>query len=58
MNFKLFLVFTMYSSSLIASTVDLKPTKSSKFDIGGFSLYLERYENDKPNLIIEQRFGR
>ncbi|NVK58137.1 MAG: alpha/beta hydrolase, partial [Alteromonadaceae bacterium] len=41
-----------------AATVDLKPTKSAMFDIGGFSLYLECYENDKPTLILEQGFGR
>tara|TARA_B100000749_G_scaffold27168_1_gene19114 strand:- start:1356 stop:2132 length:777 start_codon:yes stop_codon:yes gene_type:complete len=28
------------------------------YDVGGFSLYLECYENDKPKLILEQGFGR
>ena len=36
----------------------LKPTKSGLFDVGGFDLYLECFENDKPQLILEQGFGR
>lgn len=35
----------------------VKPTRSAVYDIGGFSLYLECYENDNPLLIIEQDYG-
>ena len=40
------------------SADELIPTKSGMYDVGGFSLYLECYENDKPKLILEQGFGR
>ncbi len=53
-----FLMLATLSLPLSAETDDLKPTKSGMFDIGGFSLYLECYENDKPTLILEQGFGR
>ena len=48
----------VFSFSAYASKVELKPTKSGLFDVGGFKLYLECYENDKPRLILEQGFGR
>lgn len=35
-----------------------KPTIAEKFDVGGFGLYLECYQNDNPVLILEQGFGR
>ena len=44
--------------SLSVSAEELIPTKSGMYDVGGFSLYLECYENDKPKLILEQGFGR
>ena len=44
--------------SLGVSADELIPTKSGMYDVGGFSLYLECYENDKPKLILEQGFGR
>ncbi|WP_100642625.1 alpha/beta fold hydrolase [Alteromonas facilis] len=44
--------------SLGVSADELTPTKSGMFDVGGFSLYLECYENDNPKLILEQGFGR
>ena len=44
--------------SLSVSADELIPTKSGMYDVGGFSLYLECYENDKPKLILEQGFGR
>ena len=37
---------------------DMTPTKSGMYDVGGFKLYLECYQNDKPTLILEQGFGR
>jgi len=45
------------SSSKQNSSSTLTPTKASTYDIGGFSLYLECYENDNPLLILEQDFG-
>ncbi|BDX08651.1 alpha/beta fold hydrolase [Planctobacterium marinum] len=44
--------------SLHTSAEELIATKSGMFDVGGYSLYLECYENDKPKLILEQGFGR
>ena len=44
--------------SLLVSATEITPTKSGLYDVGGFSLYLECYENDKPYLILEQGFGR
>ena len=44
--------------SLGVSADEIIPTKSGIYDVGGFSLYLECYENDKPKLILEQGFGR
>lgn len=44
--------------SLGVSGNELIPTKSGMYDVGGFSLYLECNENDKPKLILEQGFGR
>jgi pimeloyl-ACP methyl ester carboxylesterase len=44
--------------SLGISAGELIPTKSGMYDVGGFNLYLECYENDKPKLILEQGFGR
>jgi hypothetical protein len=34
------------------SADEIIPTKSGMYDVGGFSLYLECYENDKPKLIL------
>ncbi|GLX84523.1 hypothetical protein tloyanaT_07750 [Thalassotalea loyana] len=52
----LFLICIGYSA--LASEPEMKPTKSGLYDVGGFKLYLECYENDKPQLILEQGFGR
>ncbi|WP_340680728.1 alpha/beta fold hydrolase [Paraglaciecola sp.] len=52
----LLLISISISFSLFAE--DLIPTKSGTYDVGGFSLYLECYENEKPKLILEQGFGR
>lgn len=51
-------LLSLFTSSAFANEPKLTPTKSGMFDIGGFSLYLECYENDKPTLILEQGFGR
>jgi len=48
----------LLSFGTYASETDLKPTKSGMYDVGGFKLYLECYQNDKPQLILEQGFGR
>lgn len=54
----IFLVsFTLLSNALHADTT-LVPTKAGLYDAGGFKLYLECYENNKPTLILEQGFGR
>jgi pimeloyl-ACP methyl ester carboxylesterase len=52
----LFLSFISFGS--FASEQGLVPTKSGLYDVGGFNLYIECYENDKPQLILEQGFGR
>ena len=53
------LLFVLFvSTGFFATAKDLSPTKSGLYDVGGFSLYLECYENDKPTLILEQGFGR
>jgi pimeloyl-ACP methyl ester carboxylesterase len=52
------LVTFMLVTSLGVSSKEIEPTKSGMYDVGGFSLYLECYENDKPKLILEQGFGR
>lgn len=57
MHLKLLLTFLLMIS-LGVSSQEVEPTKSGMYDVGGFSLYLECYENDKPKLILEQGFGR
>lgn len=52
----LFTILT--STNAIGAEQELQPTKSGLYDVGGFKLYLECYENDKPLLILEQGFGR
>lgn len=53
------LLFSIFISSwVLAVEPDLKPTKSGLYAIGEFKLYLECYQNDKPQLILEQGFGR
>lgn len=47
---------TLFSLGVLAD--EFNPTTSGMYDVGGFSLYLECYENDKPKLILEQGFGR
>lgn len=44
--------------SLAVHATDLKPTQSGLYDVGGFKLYLECYQSDKPQLILEQGFAR
>jgi pimeloyl-ACP methyl ester carboxylesterase len=51
----LFLIFISFGA--FATELELQPTKSGLYDVGGFKLYLECYENDKPKLILEQGFG-
>ena len=51
------LLVTSVSFYLAADEVKLVPTTAGMYDVGGFSLYLECYENDKPKLILEQGFG-
>lgn len=41
-----------------AEDAAIQATIADKFDVGGFDLYLECYENDKPTLILEQGFSR
>lgn len=48
----------LLSFGTYATETGLKPTKSGMYDVGGFKLYLECYQNDKPQLILEQGFGR
>lgn len=48
----------LISLSALSEEQELTPTKSGLYDVGGFKLYLECYENDKPQLILEQGFGR
>tara|TARA_R100001509_G_scaffold57742_1_gene31810 strand:- start:15259 stop:16134 length:876 start_codon:yes stop_codon:yes gene_type:complete len=36
---------------------DLKPNISGKFDVGGFSLYLECYGTQQPTVVLESGFG-
>lgn len=58
-------ILKKYSSLLLvvscftveAQESKLQPTIAQHFDIGGFKLYLECYENNKPMLILEQGFG-
>ena len=57
MHLRMLPVFSL-TMSFAVSASELQPTKSGMYDIGGFSLYLECYENDKPKLILEQEFGR
>lgn len=57
MIFKLLVFFSLVINFAVSAT-ELKPTKSGMYDVGGFSLYLECYENDNPKLILEQGFGR
>ena len=53
------LLFSVFISfSVLSTEQELQPTKSGLYDVGGFKLYLECYENNKPQLIIEQGFGR
>ncbi|TMP39062.1 alpha/beta hydrolase [Pseudoalteromonas citrea] len=51
------LLLMLISFSALSTDNLLKPTKSGLYDVGGFNLYLECYENDKPQLILEQGFG-
>lgn len=55
---KTLLFLFVLSVAVKAETTALKPTKAKKYDVGGFSLYLECYENEHPTLILEQGFGR
>lgn len=48
----------LFGAKVTANAPQISPTKSGLYDIGGFSLYLECYESDKPILILEQGFGR
>ncbi|GAA0360485.1 hypothetical protein GCM10009092_25890 [Bowmanella denitrificans] len=52
------MLLMLLSFNLVAEEKPLTPTKSGLYDIGGFSLYLECYERNKPTLILEQGFGR
>ena len=54
----LWLFLILVSFGAFTSESELTPTKSRLYDVGGFKLYLECYENDKPQLILEQGFGR
>lgn len=51
-------ILCLCSFATLATELNLKPTKAGLYDVGGFKLYLECYENDKPQLILEQGFGR
>ena len=51
----LFSIFISFDA--LGTEQQLQPTKSGLYDVGGFKLYLECYENDKPQLILEQGFG-
>jgi hypothetical protein len=51
-------IFLLVSFSSFANDEILAPTKKGLYDVGGFKLYLECYENDKPKLILEQGFSR
>lgn len=56
---KLILLLSIFISfGTLAKEPELKPTKQGLYDVGGFKLYLECYESDKPNLVIESGFGR
>ena len=48
----------LISFGALATELEVKPTKAGLYDVGGFKLYLECYESDKPQLILEQGFGR
>lgn len=52
------LLISLVLLSAASAADELTPTKSGMYDVGGFKLYLECYENDKPKLILEQGFGR
>lgn len=58
MKIRILLLLSLLTMSLQAEERSMVPTKSGMFNVGGFSLYLECYENDKPKLILEQGFGR
>ncbi|MBC3767118.1 alpha/beta fold hydrolase [Neptunicella marina] len=58
MNKILILMLSLASFFSIADEAPITPTKSGMYDVGGFKLYLECFENDKPILILEQGFGR
>lgn len=58
MKSSLVLLFLLVSFSSLADKDILSPTKKGLYDVGGFKLYLECYENDKPKLILEQGFSR
>lgn len=47
----------LISFGALGTEQELQATKSGLYDVGGFKLYLECYENDKPQLILEQGFG-
>ncbi|WP_448547819.1 alpha/beta fold hydrolase [Thalassotalea fusca] len=58
MKIKLWILMYLISLGTLAASPDIKPTKSGLYDVGGFKLYLECFDNDKPKLILEQGFGR
>ncbi|MBA6371298.1 MULTISPECIES: alpha/beta fold hydrolase [unclassified Colwellia] len=51
-------IFLLVNFSSTANDETLLPTKKGLYDVGGFKLYLECYENDKPKLILEQGYSR
>lgn len=52
------LLIGVFSVASLAAEQPITPTKAGLYDVGGFKLYIECYENDKPQLILEQGFGR
>jgi hypothetical protein len=54
----IWIISFVISFSALGSEQEVLPTKSGLYDVGGFKIYLECYENDKPQLILEQDFGR
>jgi len=53
----IFIFLFLVTFTSFAENDNLSPTKKGLYDIGGFKLYLECYENNKPKLILEQGFG-
>jgi len=58
MKFSLVLLLILISFGCLGENGTLLPTKKGLYEIEGFKLYIECYENDKPKLILEQGFGR